>query len=193
MKILLVRHGETEENKQGILQGWLPGILSSRGKRQAIIIAKRLRSIPIDYIYTSDLKRSVDTAKEIAKYHPQARFVKEQFLRERRLGEFQGRKIGQADWEALPGTMLTNKPQGGEGWKEVWIRVRKFYCKIIQKPVHDTVLVVGHGGSLCLLEGMIRHKNFREAMKQKKLKPAAVVIYRSNKRDYFQHESIDYN
>jgi len=79
MRIILTRHGQTEENLQGILQGHLQGKLSQLGKEQARKLALRLKDEKIDYIYSSDLARAADTAKEIAKYHPDTpiKFVKD--------------------------------------------------------------------------------------------------------------------
>src|SRR3989344_5231524 len=95
MRLILTRHGETIENKMGIIQGHLPGKLSKLGKEQAKKLAKRLKNEKIDFIYSSDLARAADTAKEIAKFHPiiPVEFVED--LRERYLGSFQGTKTNE--------------------------------------------------------------------------------------------------
>ena len=95
MILIITRHGETIENKQGIMQGHLPGTLSEHGIEQAKKLAERLKEEKIDFIYSSDLARAADTAKEIAKFHPNIsiNFTKE--LRERNLGELQGRKASE--------------------------------------------------------------------------------------------------
>ena len=92
MRLIITRHGETEENQAGILQGHLPGKLSVLGIEQARKVALRLKDEKIDLIFSSDLARASDTAKEIAKFHPNVpvKFVKD--LRERNYGEFQGKK-----------------------------------------------------------------------------------------------------
>ena len=66
MKLIITRHGETEENKAGIIQGHLPGHLSEAGIEQAKKVAFRLKDEKINFIYSSDLDRAADTAKEIA-------------------------------------------------------------------------------------------------------------------------------
>ena len=65
MRLILTRHGKTVENMNDIMQGWLPGELSEEGKEQAKHVAERLKDRKIDVAYSSDLKRCVDTAKEI--------------------------------------------------------------------------------------------------------------------------------
>ena len=182
MKIILTRHGETEENKRGILQGWKIGTLSETGRRQAALLGKRLRKTKIDMIYTSDLDRCVKTAKVIAKYHPKAKFIKDKRLRESRLGVFEGKNIGKNDWDALKGDIFTNKPKNGENFIEVWARLKEFYEEIFKKNNDETILVVGHGGSMCLLQGLIYKKDLEYSLfKIEKLKNTAVTEIEINK------------
>jgi probable phosphoglycerate mutase len=70
VRIYIVRHGETEENKQKRIQGHLDTALNLEGEKQADLIAKELKDIPFDACYSSDLRRAVDTAKRILVYHP---------------------------------------------------------------------------------------------------------------------------
>ena len=72
MILILERHGETQENKEGIFMGHLDTPLSAGGILQAEKLAKRLNAEKINFIYSSDLKRAKETAKEIAKYHTNA-------------------------------------------------------------------------------------------------------------------------
>ena len=69
-RVYIVRHGETEDNKQKIIQGQLDTILNSEGEQQADLVAKALKDIPFDVAYSSNLKRATDTAKRILVHHP---------------------------------------------------------------------------------------------------------------------------
>ncbi len=93
MKLLITRHGETKENVKGIVQGHLHGNLTEKGIHQAEKLALRLKNEKIDHIYSSDLRRAADTAKLIAKYHPDTplEFVKE--LREKTKVVFKGKLV----------------------------------------------------------------------------------------------------
>ena len=83
MRLILTRHGETEENVAGISQGQLlPGKLTDKGIEQAKKLASRLKDEKVDAIYSSDLARSADTAKIIAKYHSKVKFHLAKELRE---------------------------------------------------------------------------------------------------------------
>jgi len=180
MKIILTRHGETEENKNGTLQGWKHGQLSSDGKKQAKLLAKKLKGVSIDITYTSDLKRCLDTAKEIMMFHKRDHLIEEKLLRERGLGEFEGRKVGKSDWDALPGDLYTNRPSGGETFEEVWERLKLFYKKLIKKHTNETILIVGHGGAQCLLQGIIENKGLRESFDLPKLDNTAISEFEIN-------------
>jgi broad specificity phosphatase PhoE len=176
MKLILTRHGETEENKEGILQGWKSGILSETGRQQAALLGERLKKTKIDVIYTSDLGRCVKTAREIAEYHPKVKFIKDKRLRERKLGIFESKRVGKNDWDALEGDIFTNRPKGGENFIEVWARLKDFYEEILKKYRNETVLVVGHGGSMRLLQGLIYKKDLEYSLlKIEKLKNTAIT------------------
>ena len=60
--VYMIRHGETDWNKAHRLQGWSDIPLNERGRAQAACAAKMMASVPLDVIYTSPLKRAVETA-----------------------------------------------------------------------------------------------------------------------------------
>jgi broad specificity phosphatase PhoE len=137
MRLILTRHGETVENLQGITQGHMPGTLSQKGIEQAKKLALRLKDERIDAIYSSDLARAADTAKEIARFHDTSiQYVKN--LREMDAGIWNGKKTNGVDW---------NIPQpGAETRDEVCLRARRFLDYVLSKHPNDTVLFVGHDG-----------------------------------------------
>ncbi|MCX6707729.1 MAG: histidine phosphatase family protein, partial [Candidatus Woesearchaeota archaeon] len=113
---------------------------------QAKRVALRLKDEKIDYIYSSDLARAADTAKEIAKFHKNIpiKFVQE--LRERNLGEFQGKtkkELGMAE-NTFVATFL--QPKYGETKEALCKRADSFLHKILRHHNKDTVLFVGHNG-----------------------------------------------
>ena len=68
MTIYIVRHGQTEENLQRILQGHMPGTLTEQGKEQVQRAAEQLSKEGVKFtrIVSSDLKRAMDSAQIIA-------------------------------------------------------------------------------------------------------------------------------
>ena len=143
MRLILVRHGETLENKAGILQGQTQGHLSELGIEQAKKLAKRLKDEKIDAIYCSDLKRTKDTAKEIIKYHLKTpvRYVKE--LRERNCGCFEGKN--RSEWDKVKHNDEFLKSKGVETKRQVYDRTKKFLESILHEHKNDTVIFVSHG------------------------------------------------
>jgi broad specificity phosphatase PhoE len=146
MQVIITRHGETIENKEGILQGQLPGKLSPEGIRQAEKLAETLKKEKLDYIFSSDLSRAADTTKIIQKYHKKvpAEFTKE--LRERNLGELQGKRkedLG-INKNKFVADYLENKE--GETTQQMLDRGKKFIEQISKRFENKTVLLVGHNG-----------------------------------------------
>ena len=58
VRVYLVRHGETQENRDGIIQGHKNTVLNETGQEQARIVGERFRETKIDILYTSDLTRA---------------------------------------------------------------------------------------------------------------------------------------
>ena len=93
--IYLVRHGRTDWNEKGKIQGHTDRVLDSTGKTQALELAKELKQIKFDKVFSSDLLRAKQTAEIIALEHKLAvETIKA--LREREFGIFEGRH-----WTAL--------------------------------------------------------------------------------------------
>ncbi|MCS6803187.1 MAG: histidine phosphatase family protein [Chloroflexota bacterium] len=151
MKLLCVRHGESVWNAEGRTQGQADVALSERGRQQAAAIAGRLERVPIGAVFSSDLVRAWETALPIAAAHG-APLVPVPALRERHLGAFQGLTFEEIVarfpdlWEAV--FRGDGRPPGGETRAEVGARVRCFLRELRAAPPAETVVLVGHGGSL---------------------------------------------
>lgn len=148
MKLILTRHGETEENKRDVIAGWKPGVLSVKGKKQARQLAEKLKSIEIDYILSSDLKRCKDTVAVINKYHhAPVRFLKS--LRELGSGVFDGRPGAeiQKALKSYKGDREAYNPKGGESMIAFRRRVlafRKSLARQQKRYAGKTVLICTH-------------------------------------------------
>ena len=136
MRLFLTRHGETVANVRGISQGHLPGTLSEKGVQQAKGLALKLRDEKIDAIYSSDLKRAADTAKEIAGFHPNAELLFVRSLREVDLGKLEGTRI---DWEKP-------RPAGIESRASMWARAKLSLEAAFLAHPNGNVLFVAHNG-----------------------------------------------
>lgn len=161
MKLILTRHGQTEENKAGIMQGHLPGTLSELGREQARRVAERLKDVHIDKIYSSDLRRAAETAKEIAKHHDCAiEFTEE--LRERDIGEYSGKKKTEVGLD-LSKSISELNAKDSEAIDRLVKRAKRFLQKIMEAHKDETILVVGHNVINRGLIGNITNKTIDEA------------------------------
>jgi len=158
MKLIIVRHGETEENARHIFMGQRQGTLNAKGKEQARKLANKLKGYHIDMVFSSDLRRAADTTKAIVKYHKvPVKYTKE--LREQHLGSFQGRK-----WDAydrarrMEGASETSfRPPGGESFTGQRNRVRAFLRRVYKGYRSKTVLISAHAGiAWCLVSIYLR-------------------------------------
>ena len=145
MKIILTRHGETEENREGIVMGGaVHGTLSELGKEQAIKLANRLKDEKIDVIISSDLDRARLTAEEIAKFHPEAKMELREELRERYFGEFQGKKKQEiGNW--IEKITSLDHHESMENFDTLSKRIKILIKHIEKNYPKKTVVLVGHG------------------------------------------------
>lgn len=175
MKLLVVRHGESMANADGIYQGQLDGGLSELGKEQAKKVAKRLKSEKIDFIYSSDLERAAETAKEIAKFHKNAPFKLAKELRERNLGELQGKPRKERRTEEEHRRF--ENPKNGENMRQFFTRVKRFLHKTLKKHSGDAVLLVTHNGVNKALLAVISGKSSRGIRNVQSVRNTSVSIY----------------
>ncbi len=150
MKLIIVRHGETVENRAGIVQGWSCGTLNENGIQQAKKVALRLKDEHIDVAYSSDLDRTMKTAQEIMKFHPGVPLIPEKALRERNSSIWEGKKREerQAFLQKHNLVLYDYQPEGGESTPDIQKRMVAFYNTLLHKYTTETILLVGHGGSL---------------------------------------------
>ncbi|MDY6766305.1 MAG: histidine phosphatase family protein [Candidatus Nanohaloarchaea archaeon] len=143
-RVFLVRHGETDHNREEILQGRKDVALNESGEEQARHLADRLAGHPIEAVYTSDLQRAQATAEIVAREHGLEPEPIEA-LRERRYGELQGEPHdARRDHVDHPDELDEMEPDGGEDLDTVKGRVRPVINDIRRNDENEVVLV-GHG------------------------------------------------
>ena len=163
MKLTLVRHGETLENVQQTIQGHLPGHLTDKGRHQAEEAAKKLNGRPFDVIYSSDLQRCLDTAGPIRRKFPNAPFVTDELLRERKGGSFEGKPLSLLNGHRELGDWYSFRlPDGGESWDDVRLRQIPFLNSLFAKYSNKSVLVITHGGPLRGIRSLLEGKSLHE-------------------------------
>jgi broad specificity phosphatase PhoE len=149
-KLILVRHGETVENKAGITQGHFNSQLNDNGKEQVKAVALHLKDEKIEVCYSSDLDRCMNTAKEIIKYHPEVKIISTKQLREQTKGKYEGakREITHAAIKQLTTPYVEWDYDGAESFIDMNNRTMKEIYKIVKENKDKTVLIVAHGGQI---------------------------------------------
>ena len=133
--IILARHGETLENKEGILQGQEQGTLYVKGMNEMADLAEKLTNRNIDTIFCSDLDRSYFSATIIADYLD-VKLKDTIMLRERDWGRYTGIKANIN--EILDDPSIEND-------EHLYLRASMFLNYIHYFYKETTILVVGHG------------------------------------------------
>ena len=176
MKLIVARHGETIENVKGISTGHLPGTLTERGIRQARVLGTKLKREKIDAIYSSDLRRASETAKEISlKLGIPVNYTKE--LRERNFGELQGKKGGPTLKSAFP---MSFEPKNAESLSHLNGRIRRFLADVVKKHKNDTVLFVTHGGVMHVLQAIAEKKTLEQLRASPRRKNIDFAVFEFN-------------
>ena len=134
--LYLVRHGETVDNVNQIMQGQTQGQLTENGICQAQEVRDRMASENFAAIIASDLRRSVDTARIIAEPH-HLEVVQTPLLRERDWGGFTGRYIPELKGEVWPDDIET--------LENLLSRAGEFITFVKTTYPGKKVLAVGHG------------------------------------------------
>lgn len=150
LELWLVRHGQTDWNIDGRIQGQSDVPLNAAGRAQAQALARELADVPFTAVYSSDLERARETAKIIAAPHclPVKIDVR---LREINQGEWEGLNLidirERYDWEYRHNQSYSPdfRPPGGESAREVAERVQAAIEDIHKEHPNGAVLVVTHG------------------------------------------------
>ena len=152
MKIYLVRHGETDWNLQERMQGQADNPLNDTGRKQAQIVADKLRGITFDAAFSSTLCRAAATA-EIILGQQKDLLQKGARVMEIGFGPWEGEKISRVMNEAHPlhnffaGPDRYFPPEGAESFFLLYERSEEFMDEVIF-PLENqcqNVLIVGHG------------------------------------------------
>lgn len=148
-----VRHGETEYNRQRIVQGrGIDAALNLTGCAQAAAIAQRLAEVPLDAIYTSILRRAIETAEKIATLQETVPVHQLDDLQEMAWGIYEGQPAS-PETRAAFADMNARwrrgefgfRVEGGESILDVQERGQRALDHIVAQHPGETVLVVTHG------------------------------------------------
>jgi len=149
-RIILVRHGETDWNKDQIFRGRIDVPLNTTGQKQARATGDALRSYKIDAIYASPLSRAMETARAIAIFHPNIMVEEAEGFIDIDFGKWQGmpgKKVEEEykelynRWQKEPHNV---KMPDGEDLDNVKLRAMESLNNILNARKDETVAIASH-------------------------------------------------
>lgn len=162
MKIYLIRHGQTDWNVAGKIQGKTDIPLNETGRRQAACLAKGMEHRPVAQIFSSDLIRARETARAIGEsQHVEVETLSG--LEEIGFGKWEGMTLEQIqvvfpeEYEKWCENPVTVAPPGGESLSQIKERCRRVMEEILKRAKGDFA-IVSHGAMLAyVVEYLMRN------------------------------------
>ncbi len=155
-KLYLIRHGQSVGNSEGRFGGHTPTPLSLLGQSQARITAEALKKERFTAIYSSDLRRAVQTAEPLA--HLSSLDVETTpAFRERSVGVLEGLTFNEAekefpaDYEALIYRDIHHVITNGESYAQLLKRTTKALDDILAKHHGGRIAIFAHTGTICFM------------------------------------------
>ena len=186
MELYITRHGETMWNLEKRFQGWGNSELTERGRKMAEDLSKVLDENNIDMVFTSPLKRAMETTK-IAVGSRNIPVVVLEDLKEMNLGEWEGISLDELKrdepervyryWNE-PDLYISEK---GESFNEFIKRIRRAYEAIINTKGFEKALVVTHGMTVKALMHVITGEDFKKFLKEPVMKQTSITRVEINK------------
>ena len=167
--LYFMRHGETIFNRYNRMQGWSDTPLTKEGRLDAIRSGLGMKDVHFDAVYTSDLRRTVETAQLFLRDHPNRENLTIEMMPEFRevfFGSLEGKDAGELwgelykklhrNFDDLGGRNIQEELNGlkeldpdhlGENFMEFWLRVEQGLLKVINKhrDQNQNILIVSHG------------------------------------------------
>lgn len=197
MPIFLIRHAETDWNEEGRIQGDLDIPLNSKGLDQAKQLQKRFKSIQFDSIFSSDLKRAIQTAEFLPK-SSEIPIITDDRLRERDYGIWKELTWDEVrlkfpeEYRNVRMNPVTASPPHGENLQEVSDRVLQFFSEIEEFKNQNTA-IVSHNSPLMIIIAHLKGLELDEIRKVPYLSNTEIIqldlVKKSNKCEIFWNVS----
>ncbi|MBN8191909.1 histidine phosphatase family protein [Bacillus sp. NTK074B] len=152
LNIYLVRHGETEWNKENRLQGWQDSPLTERGVNNALLLGARLKSIVFSKVFSSPTQRALNTAKLISSDE----IVVIEDLKEISFGGWEGKTQGEIEKDSYQEYFnfwsnpheYNHVPHQGESIRDFMLRTKQAMKSIVDSTQNGNILIVTHGATI---------------------------------------------
>lgn len=187
MYIYITRHGLTNWNTEGKLQGHSDSPLTEQGKEDALALGELMKNYSIDKVYSSPLKRAYDTSKLI---FPDCQIIVDDRLKEMGFGVYEGKIVKSLLNDDLYDT-LWNHPENfdripeGESYEEVFNRLNSF-LEDLKKENANHVFITIHGMLFVILMAIVKKIEIKDLVKinHNIVRGGSLTIIEANGDDY---------
>lgn len=189
MKIYITRHGQTEWNVEGRMQGAKNSNLTEQGKKEALNLGNSLKNTKIDYIYTSPLTRAYDTALLIKSDREIDVEIYEN-LKEMNFGIWEGMHSDDVVRDYEDGHYkFWNEPHlytpiGGETFESLINRVKIALSDIINQNKGENILLVTHTVVIKAIYAIVKDYEIKDFWNPPYIKNTCVTILECNEDNY---------
>ena len=167
MRVIFLRHGESEYNVKGLINQ-NPKVLvalTTRGRKQAKEVAKKLNDLGFDAIFISEFPRTKQTAEIINKKRGLSIIVDKK-LNEVRVGH-EGETSKESGFYSIR-DFFTYNEKGFETWKEFKTRIKSFFGEL-KKSNYESVLVVAHEWIVTVANAIVNNLTDEEMLASGKI------------------------
>jgi broad specificity phosphatase PhoE len=161
IRLVYETHSISVDNERGVATGWLPGELSPQGRELAAELGELRRDDGIDAVFSSDLRRAVESA-EIAFARSPIPLHQDVRLRECDYGELNGAPVAEVDATRLD--RIDVPFPGGESYVDVVRRTRDFLADVLGDHDGERVLVIAHSANRWALQHLLEGVPLAEAI-----------------------------
>jgi len=189
LEIYIARHGQTEWNQEGRLQGWLNSALTLKGIESAKELGEKIKTITFDAFYSSPSPRAYETL-EIALNASKDQFCLDDRLKEMGLGNWQGKLADEIkeEYASVYYDYFYNPEsfelEGAENYYDLKQRVSHFLKEITKTHYcankHKKILVITHGVTLMMMRLLFNEGEIRELSQYGVSDNAKLHVYQYN-------------
>ena len=164
LRLVLVRHGQTDANLNRVLQGQSDGELNATGRQQVEELGRHLKDLHVDQVIASTMRRARDTAVAIARYH-RLTVKTTSLIGEWNCGVLDGvsAEVFRKKLQESDAPLSSFRPEDGETLLEVQQRAAAFLRDVVANYQDQTVLVCSHGDFMRALMSLLLQISIEEA------------------------------
>jgi len=159
VQLIYETHSPTIDNERGIATGWLPGELSADGRRFAAELGQRWQATELAAVYTSDLRRAVETA-EIAFAGRDVQVIHDVRLRECNYGALNGMPVARLKTERA--RHIETPYPDGQSYRQVVNQMSAFLREVAPRHRDRTILLIAHSANRWALQCLLDHQMLDE-------------------------------